>query len=196
MDYFDQSFDATDRVEGGWGYHPDDPGEETYRGIARAFHEDFAGWPIIDHAKSLLGTPWDVDEIDAALSVNPELDQMVRDFYRAEYWNPIKGDALAATEPRIAAEVYDTAVNMGVGVAGRYLQRALNVLDRNTLTDITVDGKIGPQTLGRLVRLNSSSLVLVKMLNILQGYGYIERAEDKSVKEKFIHGWFIHRVEI
>ena len=45
---FKPAFDATMRNEGGYGNDPQDPGGETYRGIARKFHSKWEGWTTID----------------------------------------------------------------------------------------------------------------------------------------------------
>lgn len=54
--------------------------------------------------------------------------------YRRDYWNACRCDELPA---RLAPLVFDAAVNQGVATAIRLLQQALH---------ITVDGRIGPQT--------------------------------------------------
>ncbi len=53
---------------------------------------------------------------------------------------------------RIAAELFDTGVNMGPAVATTFLQRALTALNRNArdYADLTPDGRVGPMTLHAL----------------------------------------------
>jgi lysozyme family protein len=41
---------------------------------------------------------------------------------------------LERVAPKLAAEMFDTAVNMGTGTAIGFLQRALNALNRNAVT--------------------------------------------------------------
>jgi lysozyme family protein len=103
--------------------------------------------------------------------------------------------------PRIAEELLDTGVNMGVGTASKFLQRALNTLNAEGkyYPDITVDGAIGQMTLASLKaflahRGDNGHVVLVRMLNALQGVRYIEIAEAKPSQEAFIYGWFLSRV--
>src|SRR3546814_1476125 len=50
--------------------------------------------------------------------------------YRRLYWLRPRFDAVAARAPALAAELFDTGVNMGPGVATGFLQRALNALNR------------------------------------------------------------------
>lgn len=49
--------------------------------------------------------------------------------YAAEFW-PTSYDQILELSPEIAAELFDTGVNLGVSKAGRYLQRSLNVLNQ------------------------------------------------------------------
>lgn len=50
--------------------------------------------------------------------------------YRRLYWQRPLFDQVALRAPRIAAELFDTGVNMGTAVATGFLQRALNALNR------------------------------------------------------------------
>jgi len=121
--------------------------------------------------------------------------------YRQLYWQPICGDALLDYSELIAREVYDTAVNMGVGRAAEFLQRALNVLNNGGrhYRDLTVDGDIGPATLAALRALlhkrgGEGEQLLYRMLNALQGAFYVELAERRQKDEKYIYGWYKNRV--
>ena len=72
--------------------------------------------------------------------------------YRRLYWLRSKFDQVASRASRIAAELFDTGVNMGPAVAATFLQRALTALNRNgkDFTDLVPDGRIGPRTLAAL----------------------------------------------
>ena len=120
------------------------------------------------------------------------------DIYSARYWDAVKGDDLFSLSEKVVAEVVDTGVNMGTGRAGKFLQRALNVLNREAklYEDLTVDGDIGPATLRALseylaVREDGA---LVKALNCLQGAFYIKLAERREKDERFVYGWLKDRV--
>ena len=52
------------------------------------------------------------------------------DIYRRLYWLRPGFDKVALRAPRIAAELFDTGVNMGTATAVGFLQRALNALNR------------------------------------------------------------------
>lgn len=121
--------------------------------------------------------------------------------YKHRYWDALSLDAIELLSPRIAEEVADTSVNMGVSVAGRFLQRALNVLNRRgrDYHDIRVDGKVGRLTVKALraylrKRGKEGETVLYRMLNALQGARYVKLAERYEKNEEFEHGWFANRV--
>jgi lysozyme family protein len=58
--------------------------------------------------------------------------------YLKDYWRPLRADELP---PSLAIMAFDAAVNNGLGQAIHWLQ---------TLAEVTVDGVMGPITLGRL----------------------------------------------
>lgn len=122
------------------------------------------------------------------------------DIYVAKYWDAVRADDLVIISEVLVEEVVDTAVNMGPARAGKFLQRALNVLnDRGRLyADLVVDGAIGPGTLAavRSYALVRSVAVLVKALNCLQGAYYIELAERREKDEAFVYGWLRMRVDL
>ena len=174
----DQIINEIIRVEGGYVNDPSDSGGETNFGIT------------VDTAR--------------AFDYNGDMRDMPRqvafDIYSGKYWDSIRGNDLASLSERVAEEVVDTGVNMGVNRAGKFLQRSLNVLNnRNSLyQDIGVDGNIGPNTVAtlRLYLAKRDEETLVKMLNCLQGAFYVELAERREKDERFISGWFKNRVHI
>lgn len=176
---FEISFLKTMYHEGrGLSNHKDDAGGETYSGIARNRHPTWAGWQWIDQAKES-GTKADADA----------LSQSTKAFYWREFWEPIHGDALPQA---VAEEMFDTAVNTGVGRAVKFLQSALNLLNRNgTLyMDLTVDGGVGPATLAAVEALPEKDVpVLVKILNIFQANHYIDIIRRKPTQSVFARGW-------
>lgn len=118
--------------------------------------------------------------------------------YAVKYWDAVRGDDLARLSSVIAAEVVDTAVNMGASRAGKFLQRTLNVFNvlERLYPDIVVDGAIGPQTIATLRRCLAArdQHTLAKALNCLQGAYYIELAERREKDESFVYGWLKNRV--
>jgi lysozyme family protein len=187
---FDKALPDVLAHEGGYAHDPDDLGGETYKGVSRRFHPDWAGWRRIDQARRAQGFP-------ASLARDAALQRQVRDFYKQHYWDKFQGDALP--HQAIADELFDTAVNLGVARAATFLQRALNVLNRNgaLYADLVEDGVFGPRSLATLdayLRHDPPALLL-KALNILQGMHYIEFMRRSPVQEKYARGW-LQRVKI
>lgn len=125
--------------------------------------------------------------------------------YLRKYWSePGFEDVYNAvpglTEP-IGEELLDTGTNMGQATAGKFLQRCLNVLNGRGKywPDLEVDGDVGPNTVGAVRSLmkqrgTPGAVVLLRMLNALQGARYIELAEQDPSQEDFEFGWQLNRV--
>jgi lysozyme family protein len=111
-------------------------------------------------------------------------------------------DEVALRTPRIAAELFDTGVNMGPAVAATFLQRALTALNRNgeDYPDLVPDGRIGPNTLAALDSFLSlrgrisGETVLLRALEALQGERYLRLAERRPGNEAFLYGWLANRM--
>lgn len=167
----DDIINATVQAEGGYINDPSDNGGETNYGITVA----------TARANGYTGAMRDLPL------------QTAKDIYRNEYL--VKPGFSTFPSP-IAAELFDTGVNMGPVTATKFLQRSVNALQGSGLV---VDGKMGPATRGAVVSyLNSrgnAQDILLKALNCLQGVRYIELVEANASQRKFINGWF-SRVEI
>ncbi|MCG6965844.1 MAG: hypothetical protein LJE59_04990 [Chromatiaceae bacterium] len=182
---FSAAFEITSAHEGGYVNDPVDRGGETYRGIARVHHPDWAGWKSIDAKRGKAGFPKSLDK-DAALLAQ------VRAFYKGAYWDRFMGDEMP--DQAVANELYDTAVNMGVRRAVRFLQSSLNLLNRNQkdYLDLIVDGWFGDKTMATmqaLLKKDRDSDALVKMMNIQQGARYVEIMAGDPGQERFARGW-------
>lgn len=174
-----------------------DKGGYTYKGISRKYHPTWPGWKIID---SIIGSSplsyfrrGDGGEV---LNNNATLQNLVNGLYRTEFWNKIKGNYLPSQ--LIANEIFDSAINLGVTTASEFLQRTINLLNRNAhlYPDIIVDGIIGSQTLTTLTKcisVNSEKMVF-NLLNFYQAKRYIVIMERARSLEIFI-GWF-NRIDI
>lgn len=173
-----QTIDAIIEVEGGYVDDPDDSGGETNYGITVA---------------TARGYGYQGAMVDLPRSI-------AFDIYAEVYWDSLRGDALAEVSEAIAAEVVDTGVNCGTPVAGKFLQRALNVLNNreNLYADVTVDGHVGGKTVAALQAYTNARAerAMLKALNCLQGARYIELAERREKDERFLYGWLTHRVEL
>jgi lysozyme family protein len=122
--------------------------------------------------------------------------------YTRLYWLRPRLDEVAKRSDAVAAELFDTGVNMGPAVAVTFLQRALTALNRNAkdYPDLVPDGRIGPTTLTAFdsflkVRGQASGeTVLLRALEALQGERYIRLAELRPANEAFLYGWLANRV--
>lgn len=151
-------------------------------------------------------TCWGITEQRArAHGYRGDMRELPRSFaeaiYREDYWTEPRFDQVASRSMLLAEELLDTGVNMGPQAAVRFLQRALNVLNRQAeaYPDIAVDGAIGRMTLYALDQLIAQRgpeaiTVLHRALNCLQGTRYIEIAESSPSQESFVYGWLRTRV--
>ena len=106
------------KFEGGKVDNPKDPGGRTNQGITQTVYNAYRRRKGVQQRDVYLITPEERDEI-----------------YRAQYWNPIRGDQLPLGVDLV---VFDGATNSGPSQSIKWLQRALGVKD---------DGVLGPDTL-------------------------------------------------
>jgi lysozyme family protein len=165
--------------EGGYSNHPADRGGATRWGVTEAvarahgYRGDMRSYPR-----------------DSAVAV-----------YRRIYWDRPGFAEIGCHAPAIAAELFDTGVNMGPAIAAGFLQRALNALNRSQkdYRDIAVDRSVGPATIEALkrflkVRGASGEKVLLKAMEALQGERYLAVAEQRPANEAFLYGWLASRL--
>ena len=183
------AFDVVMKDEGLWEWTNDesDSGGETFSGVARAFHPEWEGWAIIDSMKSSALFPNN-------LTLSNELKVFTRQFYKVEFWDKFFGDRIP--DQSVANELFDQAVNLGIGFAIKTLQTVLTIFNRGYLPnplypDLEIDGKFGSTTLSALVKYleYDDARELVETMNDRQSYGYQERALINRTKRKYIRGW-------
>jgi lysozyme family protein len=165
--------------EGGYSNHPADRGGPTRWGVTEAVARAH-GW-----AGDMRQYPR-----EEAVAV-----------YRRLYWLQPGFDRIARHAPIVAAELFDTGVNMGPEVAVGFLQRALNALNRGAADypDIPADRRIGERTVAALAaflarRGPQGEKVLLKALEALQGERYLHLAEQRPANEAFLYGWLASRL--
>ena len=183
MAEYQTAYDKLLAHEGGYVNDPADSGGETYKGVARRHHPDWSGWSRIDRAKGQSGFPGKLED-------DSVLQRQVSGFYKKHYWDRIKGDDLP--DQSIAEEVFDTGVNMGMRRAARFLQESINLLDRNQAEGLVVDGKVGSKTIQALKKSlqgDQSNYFVLLLLNVFQGYRYIEVLRLNPKNERFTRGW-------
>lgn len=114
MANFDEAYQRTLKFEGGWVNDDNDSGKETYKGISRVYEKNWEGWNIVDAYKKKPNFPKN-------LEADKKLQELVKSCYRKNYWNVIWGDKIR--NQKVANDLYDTAVNMGVGTSIKLSER-------------------------------------------------------------------------
>lgn len=192
---FNKAYKITLGHEGGYVNDPADRGGETYKGISRKNWPDWRGWDIIDGFKQE-GWNGEASILENDLGSEPVrtyLENETMSFYRHHFWNKLHLDN--CNNHKIANEMFDTAVNQGIATATKYLQRSLNLLNRDEhdWQDLKVDGNLGPRTLITLnYAIDKGSRWITGVLKCLNGEQYIRYralALISSKQRKFFHGW-------
>jgi lysozyme family protein len=176
----DELIDGLIDREGGYVNHPSDRGGPTNFGITEA----------VARAHGYSGSMRNLPRSEAAA------------IYKRLYWLRPRFDQVERRSEAVAAELFDSGVNMGPSVAATFLQRALSALnrDRQDYADLVPDGRIGPATLAALDRFlelrgkRKGETVLLKALDALQGERYIRLAERRPANEAFLYGWLANRI--
>ena len=148
--YTDEIHQSLLRDEGLYDNDVDDPGGETYKGIARSKDKNWSGWVVIDQAKREIAEWQDFEKgmaskktyrvsvtkagkaLEALLRQNSTFQASVRSYYKKLYWDVIRGDEINSQE--IAYALFDAAVNQGAGAARSQLKKAINQLVRVKLS--------------------------------------------------------------
>ena len=176
--------EAIDRVlksEGGCSTDPSDRGGETMGGVARKYWPHWPGWPRVDEQRAAGKEP----------KITPHILGLLHTFYREHFWDRMHCDSFP---PTLAYEIFDMAVNMGVGRTSELLQESLNLLNRNgkSWREIAVDGRIGPITLTMVHQAlveTSGEAHMLRLLVALQAEHYLTRARRQPSQERFLRGW-------
>ena len=175
----DGLIDAVIGREGGYSNHPADRGGATRWGITEA----------VARAHGYRGD----------MQAFPREDAVA--IYRRIYWLRPGFDRVGAVAPKIAAELFDTGVNMGPGMAVSFLQRTLNALNRGAsdYADIVPGVRIDDPTDAALraylvKRAPHGEDVLLKAIEALQGERYLSLAERRPANEAFLYGWLANRL--
>lgn len=172
---FLKAFAQTMKSEGGYVNDPQDPGGETYKGIARKMHSKWEGWVLIDMMKSDRSFPGNLDH-------NERLQASIRTFYEVNYWDRIRGDDIVNQD--IADSVFDFAANAGVITSAKLAQITVNS---------EPDGVIGPVTLAKINADDPRAFLAVFAINKIARYVGI--CEKRSESRKYFYGWVKRTLE-
>lgn len=149
--------------EGGYCNVKGDNGGETYAGIARNFHPNWAGWAIIEQHEL---------KFNEVLK-DEQLESLVKQFYRANYWNKILGDYIEIQS--VATFIYDWCINSGKAV--RQIQRVLGITDDNQFGN------------GTLKAVNDAGEFLLAKLHKAREDYYRSLVAKDATQGKFLKGW-------
>lgn len=165
--------------EGNYSNHPSDRGGPTMYGVTEAVARAY-------------GYSGDMRNMSREMAV---------DIYKKKYWLDVSFDKVYVIFKRVGEELLDTGVNMGPGVAGKFLQRALNLLNKqgSLYGDMTVDGIVGRMTIATLYsyrqqRGEAGEDVLLKVLDGFQLGRYADITEARPQNEDFFYGWVANRI--
>lgn len=167
MGYFEEAFRAVLQIEKGYVNSKFDNGGETKFGISKKTY------PELDIANLTL--------------------EKAKTIYFYDFWNYDLLTLSNIKDKEIAIELFDTSVNMGQDDAGRFLQTALNHMNRNNriYKDLKVDGWLGAVTLNALeiIIRRGEKQKLLKALNGEQYKKYIEIVLRNPEQENNFVGW-------
>lgn len=164
MDKFERSLSKVLVFEGGYSNHPADRGGRTNMGIRQDTLSAAYAKGIVAHK--------DIGNLTK---------EEAKRIYRKLYWAPCQAEKM---EWPLCLLHFDDAVNCGVGIAGKMLQKTINSI----LDDIVkVDGIIGPKTLRAIEEIDTKSICLV-LLKIRKRHYEAIVTKDPSQKT-FLDGW-------
>ena len=126
MAKFDEAYQRTLKFEGGWVNDDADSGKETYKGISRAANPNWAGWKIVDSYKKKSNFPKNLDS-------DTKLQSLVKELYKTNYWDKVWGDKI--TNQKVANDLYDTGVNMGVAMSIKLSERQFNMNETGKMSN-------------------------------------------------------------
>lgn len=169
MANFNVAFQKVLKHEGGYVNDPDDPGGETYKGIARSSNSKWDGWVIIDMMKKQSGFPGTLDG-------NVELQEKIQHFYQANYWDKIKGDDI--TNQEVATSIFDFGVNAGVSTSASLAQLCI---------DVKADGVFGNVSVTKLNQTDPE--FFLASFTVAKIARYISIVKKRPSSQKYFYGW-------
>ena len=186
MANFKLAYAYTMQNEGGIADDKDDPGGLSYKGITSRDWPAWYGWIFIKPIYKQFGLSKRTNTI---LANNPQLQDLVQDFYKKYYWDVHQADFLLSD--LIATELFDSSVNCGTVTAGEWLQCALNQFIPKT-DQLKVDGVIGVKSLLACNSINPKGGVITLIYNAQnksQEMHYRDLIAKDPKKKKFFNAW-------
>lgn len=168
---FSKAFQLVLAHEGGYGNDPDDPGGETYKGVARKIHSKWIGWHIIDLLKRQSGFPSNLDR-------HAELQQELETFYETQFWNRISGSLIS--DQAVANSIFDFAVNAGISTSATLAQM---------VSETKVDGVIGPNSVEAINKVDPDHFLA--SFTVAKIARYISIVKKRPASRKYFYGWVV-----
>lgn len=172
------------KSEGGYVFDPQDPGGETYCGVARKFFPKWDGWDIIDRVKKNAGRKLRVNE-----KINdPALNTLINQFYYKYFWKPLRCDQIK--NQIISEHLFDCGINLGKRSAVKFFQKSYNQ-ESDRRGKLVVDGLIGPNTIKAINSKPNFENFLVETRIEL----YFSKCRARPYKYKYIRGWVLRSLK-
>lgn len=157
------------KYEGGYVNDPDDPGGETYKGVARKIHSKWDGWQLVDMQKRQPNFPGNLDG-------NVELQQKIELFYEVNYWDRLKADSISNDE--VAMSIFDFAVNAGVATSASLAQLVVGE---------KADGVIGPNSIAKINGFDPEHFMAA--FTVAKIARYVSIIKKRPTSQKYLYGW-------
>jgi lysozyme family protein len=148
------------QAEGGYSNDPGDPGGATMHGIT---HKDY------DAYRKAKG--------EAVQDVRKISDAEVADIYISRYWAVMKCDTIPAPLDLV---VFDCAVNQGVGMAWKTLNRVLGISPPMA--------RSAPDTESKIMAIKDAKAAASQFVGLRESF-YKDLAARRPTMQKFLHGW-------
>ena len=152
---FEKAFEYVIQNEGYYVFDKNDPGGETKFGITKKSYP--------------------------ALNIRDLTLEDAKKIYYRDSWQ--KGKFEEIDDEKVATQLFDLSVNLGMQAAVIVLQRALRSVGKT----VQEDGLIGPQTL--LATLNSEPRCLLAAIKSEAAGYYRQIAAKNPSQQKFLKGW-------
>ena len=143
---FDQIFERLIGHEGGYVNDPRDPGGET-------------NWGITKRTARANGYQGDMRSLTR---------ERAKSIYKAAFWDRAQADQY---HPAIGYQLFDAAVNHGIGNAVRMLQRAVGVADDGAIGSVTLAAINSKDVSDVLVLFNAERLEFYTNLSTFATFG-------------------------
>lgn len=152
---FEKAFAYVIENEGGYVFDKNDPGGETKFGISKRSYP--------------------------SLNIKDLTLEDAKKIYYRDFWQ--KGKFEEIDDEKVATQVFDLSVNLGIRAAVSVLQRAL----RSVGINVQEDGLMGSQTLSAVSN-SEPRCLLAAIKSEAAGY-YRQIAAKNPSQQKFLKGW-------